>query len=398
MSMLWHIVRWEVMRHLRNKQFLLGLFITPVIFVIFGGAPILLERLDAPTERTYYVVDELGAAALLDDVLDDTAVNVHVVEDDEASLRAAVQSGEADGYFVLDEQFVETGAMSVFMDKMRPRPEGLDAALTAVFQSWRMQQRAVDPAVLAYVSETPRIATSLVATESDETPFGGIATAGVFAFLLFFLIVSSGTMLLQSAVQEKRDRMSEVVLSSVGPDTLMAGKIVGHLILGAIQIGFWLSIGLPVAYFAFDLPLSEFIVVEQLPVLAAFALLGYLFYAALFVGIGATMEDIQSASNSQGMVFMLPMLSFFAIAPVISNPDGVIAKFATFFPVTTPTIAILRYGMDMMAPWEVPVAAAVMLVSTAIIVKVASRLFRVGMLMYGKNATFKEIWRWLRHP
>lgn len=396
--MLWQIVRWEIMRHVRNKQFLIGLFLTPVIFALFAGLPMLMDRIDKPQERVYYVVDEIGALPILDNVLGEAAVTLRPHGPDEHVLHDAVLDGAVDGYFVLDRQFVDTGSVFVYMEKPRPRPEALDAALTALLQSLRMQEQQIGPDVLAYVSQRPRIETTALAVSDGKDPLGGLIMAGVFAFLLFFLIVSSGSMLLQSAVQEKRDRMSEVVLSSVGAETLMSGKIIGHFILGAFQIAFWLAIGLPVAHFALKLPLADVIVLEQLPVLAMFALLGYLFYAALFVGIGATMEDIQSASNSQGLVFMLPMLSFLALNPVISNPEGIIARVATFFPVTTPTIGILRYGMGVMTGWEVAAAGAVMVVSTYLVIRIASKLFRTGMLMYGKNATFKEIWKWLRHP
>lgn len=398
MTMLGQIVRWEIMRHLRNKQFLIGLFITPVIFALFAGVPVLLEQVDTTQRHTYYVVDEIGALPQLETLTADTGVSVQSEPRDEKALEQAVLSGRVDGYFILDDEFLHTGTVTVYTEKPRPRPEALDGALAAVLQSARLQEREISADVLSYVSEGARIQSTALATREGENSVGGIATAGVLAFLLFFLIMSSGTMLLQSAIQEKRDRMSEVVLSSVSADTLMAGKIIGHFTLGAMQIGFWLAIGLPVAHFLLKLPLAEFIVVQQLPVLFAFVLLGYLFYAALFVGIGATMEDIQSAGNSQGLVFMLPMLSFLVLNPVIANPEGTIAQAATFFPVTMPIIGALRYGMGVMSGGEVAVAIGIMLATTWLVIRLASRLFRTGMLMYGKNPTLKEIWRWLRHP
>lgn len=396
--MLWHIVRWEVMRYLRNKQFLIGLLITPLIFAVFGALPTIIARFDQPRPATYLVIDELGATPLLTEMLADTAVTVQPRSDDEQALAAAVLDGEADGYFVLDEQFVATGTLAIHVEKQRPRPEALTSALGTILQSMRMQEQQIDADVLSYVSARPVIFSSIIAADEEESPVGGIAMGVVFGFLLFYLIVSSGAMLLQSAVQEKRDRMSEVILSSVGADTLMGGKIIGHFFLGALQIGLWIAIGVPVALYAFKLPIGDYIVPSLIPVLAMFTLLGYLFYAALFVGIGATMEDIQSASNTQGLVFMLPMLSFLVAGPVVTNPEGLIARIATFFPVTTPTVAVLRVGLDAMPPWEIAAVAAIMVVSTWLVIKGASRLFRTGMLMYGKNATWKEMWKWIRHP
>lgn len=266
--MLWHIVRWEVTRHLRNKQFLIGLFATPIIIALFAGVPFLLERIDNPQQRTYYVVDKLAALPLLQSFVPDSAVTLQQHSTDEGALRQAVLDEVVDGYFILDEQFVTTGTVAVYTNKHRPFPDGLDAALTALLQALRLQQQRIEPEVLSYVSAKARLQGVALSASDEDAFFGSIGTASVFAFLLFFLIVGSGSMLLQSAVQEKRDRMSEVVLSSVSPDTFMTGKIVGHFILGAIQIGFWLALGLPIVHFVLNLPVTDYIAVGQLPVLA----------------------------------------------------------------------------------------------------------------------------------
>ncbi len=396
-DVVWQVVRWEVMRYLRNKQFIIGLFITPVIFAIFGALPTVIQRLDQPRAETYLVVDEIDGSPLLQAALAGSPIHVEVVTAD-ASPDAAVLAGEADGFFVLDRQFVDTGVLTLFVEKQRQRPEALADALHELLRTLRMQEQSLEVDVLQYVSARPVIIPSVLNAPEDRPPLAGLPMSGVLAFLMFFLIMSSGSMLLQSAVQEKRDRMSEVVLSSIGADTLMTGKIIGHFLLGALQIGFWLLIGLPVAWFGLKLPVGDFIVPSLLPPLALFTLLGYMFYAAVFVGVGATMEDIQSASNTQGMVIMMPMLSFIVIGPVITNPEGMIARIATFFPVTTPIISMLRIGMEAMAGWEIAVAGVVMVISTWLVIKAASRLFRVGMLMYGKTATWREMWRWIRYP
>src|SRR5690606_18937426 len=114
-----------------------------------------------------------------------------------------------------------------------------------------------------------------------------MVTMGAIAVMLAILIMSSGAMLLQSALQEKRDRMSEVVLSSIDAKTLMAGKIVGHLILGIVQILVWLAIGLPIAMLLLDFPIFEWVAWELLPIAVVFFIAGYLFFSALFVGAGA---------------------------------------------------------------------------------------------------------------
>lgn len=396
MRLLVQVVRWEVGRHLRNKQFLAGLFITPLIFALFGAVPSLLTRFDKPQEFHYLVADQLGALPGLQEQLAGSGVTLEPHAHDEDLLREKVLAGEVDGYFMLDPAFIETGTVTIYTKSLQRRPSALEGAIAQLLQQTRLEQRDVDRELLAYVSARPILISTTLEVKGENT-VGNMPMAIGFSVLLFFLIMGSGSMLLMSALQEKRDRMSEVVLSSVDADTLMAGKIVGHFFLGVFQIAFWLAIGLPVAYFLLDVPLGDYITPSLLPIYGLFTLLGYLLFAALFVGMGATMENMESASNSQGMVFMLPALSFFVVGPIVGNPDGIIARIATIFPITSPTTTILRSGLTTLETWEWVVAALVLLLTTGLVVKVASKIFRVGMLMYGKNPNLKELWKWLRH-
>lgn len=107
--------------------------------------------------------------------------------------------------------------------------------------------------------------------------------------------------------------------------------------------------------------------------------------------------DLQSASNSQGLVVMLPMLSFLFLGPVISNPDGVIALFASLFPFTSPAMMMLRSGLTVVPRWQLLVSGSLLVLTTWATIIMAAKIFRIGMLMYGKNATMQEIFKWLRY-
>jgi ABC-2 type transport system permease protein len=109
------------------------------------------------------------------------------------------------------------------------------------------------------------------------------------------------------------------------------------------------------------------------------------------------MDDIQNAGNAQGLVMMLPMLSFFFIAPVVSNPNGSVAVLASFFPFTSPVIMIIRSAMTQVPVWQVVLSVIVLLLAVLAISLAAAKVFRVGMLMYGKTASLAEIGKWLRY-
>lgn len=391
-----HVFTWEVTRHLRNKQFLIGLLLTPLIFVAFGAIPTLLAYFDRPQQYEYLVVDELGVLDDLRAKLEGSRVALTPHSMDPDALREKVLAGNVNGYFVLDRTFVEQGVLPIYVAKLQMRPDALDNALTDLLQEIRLAERSLDSEVLAYVTARPAFIPTTLDVKGENT-IGNLPMAVGFSVLLFFLILGSGSMLFMSALQEKRDRMSEVVLSSIGPDALFAGKIAGHFFLGIVQVVVWLAIGLPVAYFLLDIPLGDYITPSLIPAYAVFTLLGYLLFAAIFVGMGGTMDSMETASNLQGMVFMLPALPFFVIGPIIGNPDGAIARFATLFPLTSPVVTILRSGFTVLRTWEWAVAAVLLLLTTAVIIKMAAKIFRVGMLMYGKNPDLRELIRWLRH-
>lgn len=221
---------------------------------------------------------------------------------------------------------------------------------------------------------------------------------GAFAGIVLFSIVMTGMMIFQSASQEKKEKVAEIVLSSVTPGDLMQGKIIGYFILGLVQVGTWLLLVVPIAAWRYELPIVEYLFVPELLLLLAISIAGYLMFAAIFVGIGATVEDMTATSNFQGIVMMLPFLPLIFIGPILANPSGIIAQVATYFPLTSPSILILRLSLLDEWPWvEIIIALVILLASIWLLMKLAGKVFKTGILLYGKNATPSEIWKWLRY-
>src|SRR5690625_7649642 len=219
---------------------------------------------------------------------------------------------------------------------------------------------------------------------------------GSFAGIILFSIVISGMMIFQSASQEKKDKIDEIILSSLTPNELMHGKIIVYFVLRIIQVFVWLGFVIPIVIWKFDFPMFEYLFVPELAILLLIAILGYLFFASIFVGLGATIEDVSTSGNFQGLVLMLPFVPFMLIGPVMSDPHGVIAKVGSFIPVTSPGILLLR--LTMLEEWptlEIAICLGILVVCVWLFMKLAGKVFQTGILLYGKNATPREIWRWL---
>jgi len=143
----------------------------------------------------------------------------------------------------------------------------------------------------------------------------------------------------------------------------------------------------------FDLSPHPF---PELLLLLFIAFAGYLLFAAIFVAIGATVEDMTATSNFQGMVMMLPFLPVIFIGPILADPSGLIAKIGSFIPVTAPAILLFRLSILEEWPWvEIGIAVIILVFSIWLFMKLAGKIFKMGILMYGKNATPKEIWKWM---
>ncbi|MCB8814756.1 ABC transporter permease [Desulfosporosinus shakirovi] len=397
MKLTWKIAKWEFTRNFTNKQFLIGLLLTPIIMLLFAGVPQLISKLDKPQQEVFYVIDEISEFGQLVEAATDTNLKFVQYQGEQAELEELVLEEEATGYFILNQAFLKTGQVQVHTAEKKVVFKELQGLLSNLLQGLRVQEIGIKQEQVAYLTSPALLSSVQIGGESNGDQSNRIGVSIALAGIVLFLIFTSGAMLLQSALQEKQDRMAEIILSSVSSDNLMQGKIIGHFLLGISQLVLWLSIGLPAAWYFMDIPVWAMISLGQLPILIFFALTGYLLFAALFVGIGSTMTDMQSASNTQGMVFMLPMLGFIFVGPVISNPNGLAAQIGTFFPLTSPTITILRLGLAEVPTWELVVAAIILLVTTLLVIKAAAKLFRVGMLMYGKSASAAEMWKWMRY-
>jgi ABC-2 type transport system permease protein len=231
---------------------------------------------------------------------------------------------------------------------------------------------------------------------SDEDFLADLIPAA-FGGIIFMSILFTGMAIFQSASQEKKDKIAEILLSSLTPEELMQGKIIGYFVLGLIQAAVLLIFIIPVVLIQTDIPLFEYLFVPETLLYLLIAVLNYLMFAAIFVGIGATIEDVSTSGNFQGLVMMLPFLPFIFIGPVIGDPSGLMAQIGTYIPFTAPGVLLMRLPLLDTWPWiEIIISLAIIIISTVLSVKLAGKIFKVGILLYGKNATPGEIWKWLR--
>ncbi|MBS4053330.1 MAG: ABC transporter permease, partial [Thermaerobacter sp.] len=158
----------------------------------------------------------------------------------------------------------------------------------------------------------------------------------------------------------------------------------------------WLVFGAVVAQYRLNIPVFTYLWRPELALSLFFAIAGYFLYASILVAIGSTIDDLATTTNFQSTIMMIPVLPLLFIQPVIVNPSGIVATFGSYFPLTAAGVMLLRLGISTTMTWlDILLPSVFLLLTLWVVVKLSGKIFRAGMLMYGKNATPSEMWRWL---
>jgi ABC-2 type transport system permease protein len=234
--------------------------------------------------------------------------------------------------------------------------------------------------------------------EKSDDAGAAVASAYAMYFLMYFIILFYGMNVARSIIEEKTSRVFEVMLASIKPDEMLGGKVLGVGAVGLTQVGIWVL--LAVGYAKSQTVGSGLHILPsagQFVLFVVFFLLGYLLYSSLAAALGAMNNSEQELQQMQ-IFLMLPLIfSSLIIFKVITSPDGAIAQIFSFFPFTAPLIMYTRVIVGKPGAVGVGFAIAGLVVSIAIVLWIASRIYRVGILMYGKKPNLPEIIRWLKY-
>lgn len=397
------VAKWEVKRNLKNKTFLIGLFISPLLFILFLFLGSLFGDSDKEATMTVYVNDALGVFEQLEEINQQQEFGWNLLPTDTIQADLTEVDEDYTAYLFLNEKSLEENTVAFYTsDEVTSVFPGQLQALTLPLQIMKAESSGMTKQeanqLLQPITFAEGTQRSLNAANNASTsdPWKKLVP-GIFAGVIMLSIMFTGMAIFQSASQEKKDKIAEIILSSLTPSELMQGKIIGYFLLGLMQVAVFITIMLPFLMMRMDIPIMTYLLVPETILLVMIALLSYLMFAAIFVGIGATMSDIASAGNFQGLVMMLPFLPLIIMGPVISNPNGIIGTVSTFIPFTSPGVLLIRLTILDEWPWmEIAIALVIILLSIILFMKIAGKIFKVGILLYGKNATPKEIWKWIR--
>jgi len=323
-------------------------------------------------------------------------------------LNADVQRERIKAYIVLTPQTLVTGAAEWRAQSVKAEivmREQIANYLSRAATKERLRDRGVDPKVY----DAARLRVDLEAHEAKEIESGesgrnvgmNIAISATFFFLIYISIFVYGATIMRGVLEEKNNRIVEVIVSSVKPTTLMLGKILGIGLVGLTQYAVWavlaLGIALPgvasVAGMGEGLP---HIPVATIGAFVLFFLLGYFLYSSLYAALSApfnTEQEAQQFVMIPGMMLILTSTTWFF---AFNQPNGTLATVLSFFPFTAPLMMFMRISVQTPPLWQIATSVALLVATIVAVAWFAGRIYRVGILMYGKKPTLPEIFRWAR--
>jgi len=406
------VAYWEFMEKVKSKAFIVSLILMPVIIVAMGLLPALLAGKEDEEQLAIGVVDETGIVV---DPLTKKVETQYLLsngqanylirnlrtrgssERDRATANAMVASGELEGYFYIPRSAVDSGlveyrAKNVGNFKIQER---FTRTIQNVLQETRYAAAGVDAELIRKLRTNIDVRTIKVSERGDEQESGfGETFVSVYIGLLMiiFMVLTSGQLLVRSVLEEKSNRVIEVLLSSCSSQDLMAGKILGLSGLGILQMTVYGLIG-----FAFALKTNTNVFVPEYLILTlVYAMLGYLFYAAIFVAAGSPVTTEQEAQQITAYISMFLVAPFALMMLVLQNPNSTIVKVLSFIPFLTPTVMVMRIPIQMPSMWEILATIVTLALSTVVMMWVAGKIFRIAILSYGKRPSMQELWMWVR--
>lgn len=434
MSKIFIIIQREFLTRIQKQSFIILTILMPFIIAAVAVAPLLLASIKDDTQHTVMLVDKtLKYAPLFED-----NESYHFVTAPEVLPEFREEDANVKAVILISEDLVENpNALKMYSSEEVPADlqRLTEDILSEKVRADKLASYNVEGLEEIIASAEVNISAQTVKWTDDggETSSNSGIALGVgflFTFLIYMFVMSYGGMVMQGVMEEKTNRIMEIIVSSVKPFQLMMGKIIGIALVGFVQIAIWgvmltailtavsFIMGSPevatpptmmggdaamqtvVAEAQAGNPVTEILgalpIVELLIMFVLYFIGGYLLYASFFAAVGASINAQEDSSQFMMPVILIMIFGLYAALYGAENSDGPLAFYASIFPLTSPIVMMVRipFGVPL---WQELLSLALLYATAIFIVWMSGRIYRVGILMYGKKPTVKEILKWIRY-
>ncbi|HOM95771.1 MAG: ABC transporter permease [Candidatus Methanofastidiosa archaeon] len=385
----------EFITNVKRKEFIILTFLLPLILFMSMVIPLLFMQTVSHEREVLGVVDETGAVL---PILKERYHDYNIREIKTAvEARQLLENDSISGYIVIPKDFLKIGKASYYskiqLSSLSPANLNLERILSDIVIENLLLDKGIPKETINKVKNPIEMERVTVTKKGEEieTPFAFFGNY-LLPLFLFMSIMNAGGYLLNGIIEEKENKVVEVLLSTISSNELLSGKILGLGGLGIVQVGIW-TFGIIIITSLLKIPLVS---LEKGVLMMIYFVLGYLFYSSIFAMIGSistSTRDSQQISAIVSFFVFIPLLLFLGI---VQNPNMNFIRVLGMIPPFVPTIMMMRVLLSEVPFIDLIVSILILSVALVAAAKIASKMFKIGILMYGKKPSFNEVLRWIR--
>ena len=414
------IIKREFLVRVKKKSFIIMTILAPILMASLIIVPVLLS--DTDQQKRLIGVHDNNPEKLSSDLKD--SENIHFTLLDDTEIDVFMTDPEQSNYYALLK--IDSSNFTLYCSQQvgLNLRNSIENQLEQITERNKLKNAGINIEIIEEAKTDINIETKIVSSEGNTTSSSTEASIGIgfmTGILIYMFIFMYGTMVMRGVIEEKTNRIVEIIISSVKPFQLMIGKIMGVALVGLTQFLLWIVLTIfisSVAEFMF-IDSSEIsnslnaadksVVLQEVTRLTGgidlvlifisfifYFLFGYLMYSSLFAAVGSAVD-----AEADTQQFMLPItipliFSFLLIQPVMDNPDGMLAFWLSIIPLTSPIIMMARlpFGVE---SWQLILSMIILVIGFIATTYLAAKIYRTGILMYGKKISYKELWKWITY-
>jgi ABC-2 type transport system permease protein len=424
------IIRHEYMIRIKSKGFIIGTVLAPVGLLLLIAIPIVVALLSADqTSKMLAVVDYSSSVGV--ELVKTDSTKYFLTQDSESELKEQILSGTLDGFLVISKDILESGNADIYTSGGGGigYMTLLQQNLNNIVRRSRLVDAGADPSTIELIEKRVSINSQKVTKEGVQTDYTAIYAGLGYAlgFAIYMLMFIYGQLVMRGVIEEKANRIIEILASSARPIEIMMGKVLGIGLVGLTQVIAWivlaalmLGAATPILSFITPDPAMMTAQMEMMPqdsnpaieILQNIAdvsispwiaigfvfyfLAGYFIYSALFAAVGSAVDQEQDAAQLMIPITIPIIIPILFIFNIMSNPDGTLAVVLSLIPFFTPILMIVRVAATSVPIWQIATSVVLMFATFYGCLWVAAKIYRVGILMYGKKPNFKDLYKWIR--
>jgi len=423
MSKIWAVIKREYIQIVRTKAFILGTILGPVIIAAFIFVPILVSVMSVGDQERIGVIDASQEVYQelenkLDFKLKDGRQRYVLekyrltpqLDQLKETLNQKVLAGDLSAYMYIPENIIEGGTVEFSAEHVSDfeKISSINKVLNTVIVEKRLKKAGLDPGEVSKYMEQVNFKTQKITKKGVEEDTGGtFIISYILVLILYMTLIFYGQIILRGVIEEKSSRVVEIVLSSLRPAQLMAGKILGIAAVGLTQYLIWALFGIAISSYGSSLvtgffPEASAIKIPSIPVyvfmyFVVFFILGYFLFSTLYAAVGSTVNSEKEAQQLGTPLTMMLVIPILLMMFVMRAPDSTLSVVLSLIPFFSPILMLLRICI-LLPPFIQIFSSILLLILTTLgLVWFAGKIYRVGLLMYGKRPSLSEIIKWVRY-